>query len=104
MSRSSTKLQRWSARYLPAVILFAAFIVLWQVAVSVFDIREYLLPSPWAVLQAMTLDEIQWLDHAWVTALEIFGAFVLGTLCITPSRMCLHMRAGCGSIPAHAAI
>ena len=28
----------------------------------------------------------------------------LGNLCISPQRMCLHMRAGCGSIPAYAAI
>ena len=28
----------------------------------------------------------------------------LGNLCISSKRMCLHMRAGCGSIPAHAAI
>ncbi len=27
-----------------------------------------------------------------------------GNLCISPQRMCLHMRAGCGSIPAYAAI
>ena len=27
----------------------------------------------------------------------------LGNLCINPQRMCLHMGAGCGSIPAHAA-
>jgi ABC-type cobalamin/Fe3+-siderophores transport system ATPase subunit len=29
---------------------------------------------------------------------------LLGNLCINPQRMCLHMRAGCGSIPAYAAI
>lgn len=29
---------------------------------------------------------------------------ILGNLCITPQRMCLHMRAGCLSIRAHAAI
>ncbi len=28
----------------------------------------------------------------------------LRNLCISPQRMCLHMRAGCGSIPAYAAI
>ena len=28
----------------------------------------------------------------------------LRNLCITPQRMYLHMRAGCGSIPAYAAI
>ena len=28
----------------------------------------------------------------------------LRNLCISRQRMCLHMRAGCGSIPAYAAI
>ena len=29
---------------------------------------------------------------------------MLRNLCISRQRMCLHMRAGCGSIPAYAAI
>lgn len=66
--------------YLPAFGLFAAFIVLWQLAVSVFGIREYLLPSPLAVLQAMTSGDIPWLSHTWITAIEILGAFLLAGL------------------------
>lgn len=64
-------------RYLPAAGIFVAFIALWQLAVSVFGIREYLLPSPLSVLQAMSSDEIPWLSHAWITAVEILGAFLL---------------------------
>ncbi|MEJ7687008.1 MAG: ABC transporter permease [Variovorax sp.] len=63
--------------YLPAVGLFVAFIALWQLAVSVFDIREYLLPSPLSVLKAMGGQEIPWFSHIWITAVEIVGAFVL---------------------------
>ncbi len=69
--------KRTLAHYLPAVGLFVAFIVLWQLAVSVFGIREYLLPGPMAVLQAMGSGEIPWLSHAWITAVEILGAFLL---------------------------
>ena len=39
--------------------------------------REYLLPSPGAVLRSMFSDEIPWPRHVWVTALEIVGAFVI---------------------------
>ncbi len=63
--------------YLPAAGIFVAFVVLWQLAVSVFGIREYLLPSPLSVLQSMFGDEIPWLSHAWITAVEILGAFLL---------------------------
>jgi NitT/TauT family transport system permease protein len=71
---------RWLVSYLPAVAIFAALIVVWQLAVSFLDIREYLLPSPGAVLRAMVGDEIPWGRHLWVTAVEIVGAFVLAGL------------------------
>ena len=41
------------ARQLPAFAIFAAFILLWQLAVSFLGVREYLLPSPLSVLRAM---------------------------------------------------
>ena len=68
---------RWLADQLPALAIFAAFIVLWQLAVSFLDVREYLLPSPGSVLQAMFGDEIPWGRHIWVTGVEIVGAFVV---------------------------
>jgi NitT/TauT family transport system permease protein len=71
---------RWLVSYLPALAIFAALIVVWQLAVSFLGIREYLLPSPGAVLRAMVGDEIPWGRHLWVTALEIIGAFVLAGL------------------------
>ncbi len=71
------KLRKSLLHQLPAVGVFAAFILLWQLAVSVLGIREYLLPSPLAVLRAMSSDEIPWVSHAWVTAVEILGAFAL---------------------------
>ena len=75
-----TRALRWIADYLPALMIFAAFIVLWQLAVSFLGLREYLLPSPASVIRAMVGDEIPWGRHIWVTALEIVGAFVLAGL------------------------
>jgi NitT/TauT family transport system permease protein len=77
MTMKQNKIARWTAHYLPAIGLFVGFIALWQLAVSVFGIREYLLPSPYSVWQAMLSDEIPWLSHAWITGVEILGAFVL---------------------------
>lgn len=64
--------QRW-----PAIAVFASFILLWQLAVSFLGMREYLLPSPMAVLRAMFGGEIPWGGHIWITCVEIVGAFVL---------------------------
>ncbi|MBN9370032.1 MAG: ABC transporter permease [Hydrogenophaga sp. SCN 70-13] len=74
---NQNKALRWILHYLPAIGLFAGFILLWQLAVSVFGIREYLLPGPYAVWQSMLSDEIPWLSHAWITGVEILGAFLL---------------------------
>lgn len=71
---------RWLANYLPAVAIFALFILVWQLAVSFLGLREYLLPSPASVLRAMVGDEIPWGRHLWVTAVEIIGAFILAGL------------------------
>jgi NitT/TauT family transport system permease protein len=72
-----TRPLRWLAGQLPALVIFAVFIVLWQLAVSFLDVREYLLPSPGSVLRAMFGDEIPWGRHIWVTAIEIVGAFIV---------------------------
>src|SRR5689334_7643569 len=68
------------ALYLPSLGLFVAVLVFWQVAVSLFGIREYILPSPAAVLRALGSGEIPWLGHLWITTVEIIGAFVVAAV------------------------
>ncbi|MGN6583479.1 MAG: ABC transporter permease [Rhizobiaceae bacterium] len=65
---------------LPAIAVFAVVIIMWELATTVFGIREYLLPSPAAVVRAMFSHEIDWAGHAFVTAVAIFGAFVLAAV------------------------
>ena len=65
---------------LPATIMFASFVALWQLAVTGLGVREYLLPSPLSVLQAMGPGDIPWTKHIWITAVEIVGAFVIAAL------------------------
>jgi NitT/TauT family transport system permease protein len=64
-------------RYLPAAALFVALIVAWQLAVSVFRLREYLLPAPLTVALAMMGGEIPWHRHLAITSIEIVGAFLV---------------------------
>ena len=76
MSRVLQKIGEW----LPAFVLFALLIVLWQLAVTVFGVREYLLPSPARVLDAMFSSQTRWLDHILVTGAAIFGAFLIAAI------------------------
>jgi NitT/TauT family transport system permease protein len=70
-------MRRWLARNVPAIVLFVALLVAWQLAVTVFGVREYILPSPLVVLRALGGSEIPWISHLWITTLEIVGAFVV---------------------------
>jgi NitT/TauT family transport system permease protein len=67
-------------RMLPAAVIFAGFIAVWQLAVTGLGVREYLLPSPLSVIQAMGPGEIPWMKHIWITAVEIVGAFLIAAL------------------------
>jgi NitT/TauT family transport system permease protein len=74
MTRSAT------LRALPATMMFLACLAAWQLAVTAFALREYLLPSPLAVLEAMGSGEIPWGKHIAITSTEIVGAFLIAAL------------------------
>jgi len=69
--------RRWLVGHLPSIIVFLGVLALWQFASTSLGIREYILPSPAVVARALTSGEIPWAAHAWTTALEIVGAFLL---------------------------
>ncbi len=64
-------------KYLPSVLVFVALLAIWQAAVSLFDIREYLLPSPASVWNALFDSDIPWRKHILTTGIEIVGGFFL---------------------------
>ncbi|HSI00673.1 MAG TPA: hypothetical protein VLA02_08730, partial [Reyranella sp.] len=69
------KIQALTRQYWPTAALFVGLIVIWQLAVSFTGIREYLLPAPLSVWNAMWYGEIAWAQHLWTTTWEIIGAF-----------------------------
>jgi NitT/TauT family transport system permease protein len=70
-------MHRWLTRNAPAIVLFVALLGAWQLAVSAFEMREYILPSPLVALRALGGSEIPWAGHLWITTLEIVGAFAV---------------------------
>jgi len=67
----------WIRQYWPTAALFVALIAIWQLTVSITGIREYLLPPPLSVWNALWHPDITWAQHIWVTTWEIVGAFVM---------------------------
>src|SRR5213083_2450586 len=68
---------RGLSRLLPSLVVFAALLAAWQAAGPLFGVREYLLPGPLAVAQALGNFSIPWQTHLRVTTLEILGGFAL---------------------------
>ncbi len=66
--------QRWSI----IIGVHLAFVLLWEAFVRVFEIKSFILPTPTSVLATLDNPHYDWLHNTWVTALEIFGGYVLG--------------------------
>jgi len=62
------------------VLSFVVGIVLWQIAVTVFDVPSYLIPSPLAIAGVFTSGEINWVRHTLVTLNEALTGFVIGVI------------------------
>ncbi len=59
----------------------AAFVAFWWIAVIATGIPDYILPTPWQALATLSEPNYNWLFHAWATAQEIFGGYILATVC-----------------------
>ncbi len=65
--------------WVPAIVVFVSGIVVWQLAIEIFDIRRFLLPKPGAIVSAFW-DQRSVLWHAgWLTLKEALGGFALGS-------------------------
>lgn len=65
-------------RWAVIVAVHVACIVLWEVAVRVFSIQSFILPAPSKVLATAANPSYHWLSNTAVTAIEVFGGYVLG--------------------------
>lgn len=65
-------------QYLPAVLLFVTTLVIWELAVHLFDIQQFLLPAP-SVIWISFRDQFARLVHiGWFTTKEALGGFAIG--------------------------
>jgi NitT/TauT family transport system permease protein len=60
------------------LIVHLVVILLWQVAVDVFRVPKFILPSPLAALATLAHPNYAWGSNLLITASEILGGFLLG--------------------------
>jgi NitT/TauT family transport system permease protein len=77
-----TKFNVWEKVKTPVVIL--ALVVLWQLSVMIFKVKEYILPSPIVALEHLFFAQpdanYNWMLHIKATLLEIALSFIVTSL------------------------
>lgn len=63
---------------LPAILLFAIVILLWEGGVRLFEVKQFLLPAPSVILQSFTANFDRLVSIGWYTTKEALGGFVIG--------------------------
>ena len=64
--------------WVPALIVFALGIALWQGVVILFDIQAFLLPKPSAIASIFYSDSREIWTEGWITFKEALGGFAMG--------------------------
>ena len=67
-------------RLLPAFLFIVGFLCLWQLAVTIFSVPQYLVPKPTEIIERLISQFTTLLPHLFVTAQESGIGFVLGSI------------------------
>jgi NitT/TauT family transport system permease protein len=70
--------RRWLRQYLPALVIFAGSLLLWEAFVRVFDIKQFLLPAPTVIGSAFSENFDRLVYIGWFTTKEALGGFAIG--------------------------
>ncbi len=64
--------------WVPAGVLFVGFLVVWELAVRVFDIEQFILPRPLAIFDAWRANLPELMSSASYTFVEVIGGLAIG--------------------------
>ena len=66
--------------YLPSVLVILALLVIWQLAVQLLGVKEYILPTPLSALRTLGDANYQWTSNLLATLYAVLGAFALSAV------------------------
>jgi NitT/TauT family transport system permease protein len=66
--------------YLPSALVILSMFLLWQLAVELLHVKEYILPSPLAAFKTLGKANYQWSVNFLTTLYAVLGAFVLSAI------------------------
>jgi NitT/TauT family transport system permease protein len=65
--------------WIPAIVVFCLGIVVWQLAIDIFDIQKFLLPKPGSIVRAFFTQRHTLWSAGWLTLKEALGGFAIGS-------------------------
>jgi len=74
------KLASAAGYYLPSALVILSMFLLWQLAIELLQVKEYILPSPLAAFKALGKANYQWSVNFLATLYAVLGAFVLSAI------------------------
>ena len=77
LSVSSSRHQQSLQRYGLAVLSHLALVAAWHFFVVLGHVPAFVMPTPYATVQALLVPNYRWLENVRVTATEIFGGYGL---------------------------
>jgi NitT/TauT family transport system permease protein len=72
-----------------SVLLPTAILVLWQLAVPVLGLSEFVLPTPVAIARRMASDFSLLAQHSYITILEVLAGFLAGVIIGIPLALAI---------------
>ncbi|MEO8859531.1 MAG: ABC transporter permease [Burkholderiaceae bacterium] len=75
---------RWWRKRLGAIVLTLGLLLLWEVAVRLLGIKEYLLPPPTTIWREFVKRMPLVMDGAWLTTQEIVGGYLMAVVVSIP--------------------
>lgn len=73
----------WWGRFLP-LIGMGAFLVIWQIGVTVLEVPTYLLPKPTEILETIIDKFSALMSHTWITAYEMVLGYLMAIAIAIP--------------------
>jgi NitT/TauT family transport system permease protein len=75
-----TAITRRTAEWVPALVVFATVIAIWDLSIRIFDIQQFLLPRPEAIVSSFWTERHTLWPAGWYTFKEALGGFAIGSL------------------------
>lgn len=87
----SSPVSVWWKRVWPPVATVALFLAVWQLAVHLFEVERYILPSPAAIAREAAAEADKLIGHTWATLRLTLGGFGIGAAVGLAVALLLHL-------------